>query len=109
MKNIFIQPINWLKLNSTDLNNTSKITKSQAEVIVILNNMRMKTLVTRCVLVAFFGLVVFLICLFTFMDSKIEDKIIIGVIDSILAATMYPLVAHYLPARKEAKAAEERN
>lgn len=84
------------------------LTEDQAEVHAILTNIRMKILVTRCVLVAFFAILVFLFLLIVCIKSTWQDKTIIGVIEAVLSYTMYPLVKHYLPAVATAKAAEKR-
>lgn len=79
------------------------ITKAQAEVLVILENMKMKKVVMYCIIVAFFLLLIFFILLFTCIQSHWSDKVIVGSVDSILAGTMYPLVNHFFPAFKVAK------
>jgi len=86
----------------------ANLTQEQADVFVILENMRMKVLVTRCVLVAFFVILVFLFLLFTVIKSTWQEKAILGVIEAILGGTMYPLVNHYLPSLANSKAAAVR-
>lgn len=83
-------------------------TDDQVKIHVELINLSMKVLVTKCVLFAFFAILVFLFLLITFIKSTWQDKTIVAALDGILSYTMYPLVTHYLPALKEAKATEKR-
>ena len=83
-------------------------TKIGAEIAKIMADIRMKILVTRCVLIGFF---IVLASIFALVYFRVDWQItlILGIIDSILAGTMYPLVTHYHPAVKAAKQAEERD
>jgi hypothetical protein len=83
-------------------------TLTGAKIHSLLTNLRMKVIVTKCVLVAFFIILAFFMCLFLFIKSSWQDKAIVGVLEGILSYTMYPLVTHYLPAKKEAEIAEKR-
>jgi uncharacterized membrane protein len=84
-------------------------TKAQAEISVILDNMRMKILVTKSILVGFFIVLVFLLLMIAgVIKSDWQSKTILGALDAILGYTMYPLVTHFFPALKQAKEAEAR-
>lgn len=96
-------------MSSTNLDKYKNVTKSQAEVFVILENMRMKVIVTWCVIVAFFVILIFLFLLFTLIKSTWQDKAVVAALDAILGGTMYPLVAHYLPSKNKATELEKNN
>lgn len=99
----------WKLLNTTNARKMEEnITKDQADVIVILENMRMKVLVTKCVLIAFFIIMAFMILLFTCIKTSWVEKTVVGVIEAILGGTMYPLVSHYLPSLANTKTGTER-
>jgi hypothetical protein len=72
-------------------------------VLQAINNMRLKTLVTISILVAFFVILAF-VC----FAKTWEDRAVFGALDGILGGTMYPLTNHFFPAYKEARASERR-
>ncbi len=84
-------------------------TTTGAKIDGILKYNRMKVLVTRCIVIAFFIVLALFIALITgLIKSEWQTKVTVGVLEGVLTRTMYPLVKHYLPAKKEADAAEER-
>jgi len=84
-------------------------TKAQAEVLEILNNMRLKMWVTKSILVAFFIVLLFLFLMIAgVIESDWQSKLILGALDGILGYTMYPLVNHFFPSLKRAKDIEEK-
>jgi hypothetical protein len=85
------------------------LTEDQADIIIKLTNLDMKVLVTKCVLGAFFIILLFFILQFIVFHSSWQDKTITGCFDLILSGTMYPLVSHYLPSFWNAKKAENKD
>jgi hypothetical protein len=86
------------------------ITQNQAKVAVILENMRLKKIVTISLLVAFFIILVFLLLMMAgVIPSAWESQAILGAVESILGYTMYPLVKHFFPSFISAKESEDNN
>jgi len=80
---------------------------NQAEIAVILGNMRLKTAVTYSLLVSFFIILIFLLLMMTgCIPSKWESQAILASLETVLGYTMYPLVRHFFPSLK---AAEDKN
>jgi|GEM_PF-5024211 len=86
------------------------ITKAQAEVTVILENMLLKKRITYVILVAFcIVLVVFVLLISGVIKSTWQQQAITATLDGILGYTMYPLVKHFFPALDKAKKIENKN
>ena len=75
----------------------------QIRVYHAIYNMRLKALVTICILIGFFIILFFVCC-----AKTLADRAVFAALDSILAGTMYPMTKHFFPAIKEAMAAEKR-
>jgi uncharacterized membrane protein len=85
-------------------------TKSQAEVLKILNDMRLKKWVTISILIAFFiVLIVLILMIVGIFKTDWQTKAVVGALDAILGGTMYPLVNHFFPSQRNAAAAESRD
>lgn len=80
-----------------------ELSDDNIKVYQIIINMRLKILVTICILVGFFVVLIFVCCAKTW-----QDRSVFGVLDAILGYTMYPLTKHFFPALKESKASENR-
>ena len=80
------------------------INEDQIEVYKAVMNMRLKSLVTICILIGFFVILVF-VCI----AGNWQDRTVFAALDGILGYTMVPLVKHFFPAVVEAQNAEKRS
>jgi hypothetical protein len=96
-------------LNFTDLKNIEGITQEQLDIYVGVLNEQRKTIVMWVIIGGFFlVLAVFILEIFGIIKSDWPAKTITGVLNGVLAHTMYPLVNHYFSAKSQAKKTEKK-